>query len=84
MSNIEDAKAFIEKAAGYGSVLGLSTISELLIKLNNPQNDLDIIHVAGTNGKGSTCCFFEKYFVTGRIQGGGLYFTCCILRVGEI
>lgn len=60
MSNIEDAKAFIEKAAGYGSILGLSTISELLKKLNNPQDDLDIIHVAGTNGKGSTCCFLRN------------------------
>lgn len=34
--------------------LGLSQISELLNLLENPQNDLKFIHLAGTNGKGST------------------------------
>ena len=36
---------------------GLDTISKLLKSVGNPQADLKIIHVAGTNGKGSTCAF---------------------------
>ncbi len=35
-------------------VLGLDTIKELLNRLNNPHLQVPVIHVAGTNGKGST------------------------------
>lgn len=38
----------------FGINLGLERISTLLSKLGNPQNDLKFIHIAGTNGKGST------------------------------
>jgi dihydrofolate synthase/folylpolyglutamate synthase len=38
----------------FGSVLGLERIQELLRRLGNPQKDLKIIHIGGTNGKGST------------------------------
>ena len=50
----------MKKAAGYGSVLGLSSITELMRQLNNPQDRLQIIHVAGTNGKGSTITFLSN------------------------
>ncbi len=36
-----------------GSVYGLSRIKELLKRLDNPQKCMSIIHIAGTNGKGS-------------------------------
>ena len=41
-------------------VLELDNIKELTKKLDNPQNDLKFIHVAGTNGKGSVCAFLEN------------------------
>ena len=44
----------------FGSVLGLERIQELLKRLENPQKDLKIIHVAGTNGKGSVCRFIYR------------------------
>lgn len=37
--------------------LGLSRTRELLARLGNPQDALRFVHVAGTNGKGSTCSF---------------------------
>ncbi|MDI6687485.1 MAG: folylpolyglutamate synthase/dihydrofolate synthase family protein [Desulfobacterales bacterium] len=37
----------------FGIKFGLSTISDILKSLNNPQSDFSCIHVAGTNGKGS-------------------------------
>ncbi|MBF0454918.1 MAG: bifunctional folylpolyglutamate synthase/dihydrofolate synthase [Magnetococcales bacterium] len=40
-------------------VLGLSRVEQLLLALNSPQDDLQIIHVAGTNGKGSVIAFLE-------------------------
>ena len=44
----------------FGSILGLQRVSELLKRLGDPHKDLKYIHVAGTNGKGSTCKFIEK------------------------
>ncbi len=51
------ARAFIDESNKFGSKLGLETISELLRRLGNPQDKLKVIHVAGTNGKGSTTAF---------------------------
>lgn len=44
-------------------VLSLKNIKKLAEKLNNPQKDLKIIHVAGTNGKGSVCAFLESALI---------------------
>ena len=43
-----------------GVKLGLNHIKRFLHHLDNPQSDLNIIHVAGTNGKGSTCAYIES------------------------
>lgn len=45
---------------GRGSVLGLERVKELLEKLDNPQEKLKCIHVAGTNGKGSVCAIISS------------------------
>ncbi|MDD7601828.1 MAG: bifunctional folylpolyglutamate synthase/dihydrofolate synthase [Firmicutes bacterium] len=39
----------------FGSILGLERMNRLLELLGNPQEDLKVLHVAGTNGKGSIC-----------------------------
>lgn len=52
-----DAVAYINEPRWLTSRLGLDRIRELLKRLGNPQNDFAVIHVAGTNGKGSTCAF---------------------------
>ena len=41
------------------SRLGLESIGALCEKCKNPQDKLKFIHVAGTNGKGSTCAFLQ-------------------------
>ena len=43
----------IKEYRRFGSKLGLERMNALLERLGNPQNDLKVIHVAGTNGKGS-------------------------------
>jgi len=53
--NHNEAIDYIHLTYKFGSKLGLENISELMNKLDNPQNRLKFIHVAGTNGKGSTC-----------------------------
>ena len=44
----------------FGMVLGLERMETLLAKLGDPHKDLRVIHVAGTNGKGSVCRLLEQ------------------------
>ena len=44
----------------FGSVLGLDRIRTLLSRLGEPHKDLKVIHVAGTNGKGSVCRYIYE------------------------
>lgn len=46
--------------AGTGIRPGLERIRGLLERMDNPQEGLPVIHVAGTNGKGSTSCIIAS------------------------
>ena len=48
---------FLTGYARFGVNLGLSRIERLLTRLGNPQDRVPIVHVAGTNGKGSVCAY---------------------------
>lgn len=54
---------YIENTGKFGSRLGLENVSRLLDILGNPHRELRIIHVAGTNGKGSTCSFINSMLI---------------------
>jgi dihydrofolate synthase/folylpolyglutamate synthase len=54
----------------FGIKLGLDNISQLLDKLGNPQRQLRIIHIAGTNGKGSTAAALANIFKASGIKAG--------------
>ena len=53
----EEAMEYIEECNALGSIPGLESIERLTSYLNNPQDKLTFIHVAGTNGKGSVSAF---------------------------
>lgn len=55
-----NAEQKIAKFKRFGSVLGLERIKKLMELLGDPQEELGIIHVAGTNGKGSVCRFIYE------------------------
>lgn len=58
--NYKEAMAYIEELGSYGIVPGLGNITELCRRLGNPQDALRFVHVAGTNGKGSTIAFMAS------------------------
>lgn len=58
--NYQEALKYIEKSHKFGMRLGLENSFKLLELLGNPQDKLKFIHVAGTNGKGSTCSFISN------------------------
>ena len=51
----EEALDRIHSFQKFGSRLGLERMSRLMEHLGNPQESMRVIHVAGTNGKGSVC-----------------------------
>ena len=56
----EEAVTYIKEGVSPGSRPGLERVSRLLALLGDPQNELKIIHVTGTNGKGSVCTMLES------------------------
>ncbi|MEL6929736.1 MAG: folylpolyglutamate synthase/dihydrofolate synthase family protein [Cyanobacteria bacterium J06600_6] len=52
--------SLLEPFQRFGVHLGLDRISRLLADLGNPQLQFPIIHVAGTNGKGSVCAYLSS------------------------
>lgn len=52
-----DTLAYLQQGDWTQVHLGLERITTLLERLGNPQDAYPIVHVAGTNGKGSTCAF---------------------------
>ncbi|MCI9638839.1 MAG: bifunctional folylpolyglutamate synthase/dihydrofolate synthase [Emergencia sp.] len=55
-----DAISKISEFQKFGWVLGLERMNVLLEKLGNPHEDLKVLHVAGTNGKGSVCRYLYE------------------------
>ena len=58
----EEALDYIHSVSWKGSVPGLSRISALLDLMGHPERKCRFIHVAGTNGKGSTCAMLASIF----------------------
>jgi len=58
--NYEQALDFIHSTHKFGSKLGLHNIGVLLELMGNPHKKLKFVHVAGTNGKGSTVSFISS------------------------
>ena len=58
--NYPDALAYLGQTRHFGMKLGLESMHELARALGAPQDSLRFIHIAGTNGKGSTAAFCES------------------------
>lgn len=53
--------------------LGLERMEIILKAFNNPENSFECIHIAGTNGKGSTCAIIEKILLEDKRKVIGKY-----------
>lgn len=58
-SNVTDINSLLQPFQRFGVHLGLERIGRLLVDLGNPHHRVPIIHVAGTNGKGSVCAYLS-------------------------
>ena len=74
----EEAITYIKESTSPGTMPGLERVSRLLTLLGDPQNELKIIHVTGTNGKGSVCAMLESILDVRAIRQG-----CSRLPISE-
>jgi dihydrofolate synthase / folylpolyglutamate synthase len=65
-----DAIRFLYELRLFGLKLGLETTRELVERLGHPDRALRFIHVAGTNGKGSTCAILDAIYRAGGYRVG--------------
>ena len=80
--NINEVLDYIHSVCWKGMMPGLSRITQLLEKMGNPEKDLKFVHIAGTNGKGSTAAMTASIL---RKAGycTGLYTSPFIYQFGE-
>ena len=80
--NITEVLDYIHSVCWKGMMPGLERITTLLEKLGNPHKDLKFVHIAGTNGKGSTAAMTASIL---RKAGycTGLYTSPYIYQFGE-
>lgn len=77
-----EALKFIQKSGKFGSKLGLLNITNLMHELGDPQDKLRFVHVAGTNGKGSTALFISEILRSSGLKTG-LYTSPFIYEFNE-
>lgn len=82
MMTYEEALSYIHSVCWKGSKLGLERTRELLGKLGNPEKKLKFIHIAGTNGKGSTAAMLASILEEAGYKVG-LYTSPFINRFNE-
>ena len=78
----KEALDYIESIGHFGSKPGLSRVTELLEKLDNPQVGLKYVHVAGTNGKGS-CAAMTASVLKAAGYKTGLFTSPYLYRFNE-
>ena len=79
---LEQALAYLYDLQQYGIKFGLSSTSNLLERLGKPHQQLQAIHIAGTNGKGSTAAMLSAILVSAGYQVG-LYTSPHLVRFNE-
>lgn len=62
MENLE-ALEYIHSTIKFGVKLGLDNVKYLLALLGNPHKNIKFVHIAGTNGKGSTASFINNVLI---------------------
>jgi len=62
VTDYQQAIEFLYGLQVFGTKFGLENPRRLAELAGNPQNKLRFIHVAGTNGKGSTCAMLESMY----------------------
>ena len=80
--NVSKSVEALFARTAHGIQPGIDIITALLERLGNPHRDLKVIHVAGTNGKGSVCAMIESVLRASGLKTG-LYTSPHLFRFNE-
>ena len=80
--NYGQVSEYLSRAEAFGSIPGLSRIARLTDELENPQRGMPFVHIAGTNGKGSTAAYISEMLRAAGYRTG-LYTSPYIRGFGE-
>src|SRR5258707_6305972 len=78
----DEAIKFLYSLRMFGTKLGLENTFKLAALAGNPEEKLRFIHVAGTNGKGSTCAMLESIYRSAGLRVG-LFTSPHLVSFGE-
>ncbi len=79
---LPEAQDFLDSLAHFGMRFGLERMHRLLEALGHPERRFRVLHVAGTNGKGSTCAFAASMLRAHGLRVG-LYTSPHLVRFNE-
>ncbi|MBW2107811.1 MAG: bifunctional folylpolyglutamate synthase/dihydrofolate synthase, partial [Deltaproteobacteria bacterium] len=82
ISSLDDHLSALYRLRRFGIQLGLASIRRLMKGLGNPQDRYRVIHVAGTNGKGSVAAMVSSILVHAGLRVG-LYTSPHLVRFNE-
>jgi dihydrofolate synthase/folylpolyglutamate synthase len=80
--NYAEAIQFLSSLRVFGTTFGLENTLKLAALAGHPENQLRFIHVAGTNGKGSTCAMIESIYRAAGLRTG-LFTSPHLVAFGE-
>ena len=80
--NYREIVDYIEEIPKFTSKNPLDHTKALLKRLGDPQNQMQVIHVAGTNGKGSVCAYLNAMLLAGG-KKTGLFTSPHLVRINE-
>lgn len=78
----EEALQYIHSVCWMGTIPGLGRTRELLTRMGNPEKKLKFVHIAGTNGKGSTAAMTASILQKAGCRTG-LYTSPYLIRFNE-
>lgn len=80
--NYREIVDYIEEIPKFTSKNPLDHTKALLKCLGDPQNQMQVIHVAGTNGKGSVCAYLDSMLRAGGYKVG-LFTSPHLVKINE-
>ncbi|GEK90822.1 bifunctional folylpolyglutamate synthase/dihydrofolate synthase [Alkalibacterium kapii] len=80
--DMKDVIALVNTNRGNGKKESLNRMHTLLNKLNNPEKHLSFVHIAGSNGKGSTASFIAQVLTQANIKTG-VFTSPHLIKVNE-
>ena len=79
---VSDCDSFLNDIPRFTAKHGMEETKKFLTFLGNPDENMKIIHVAGTNGKGSVCCYMQSVLLKAGYRVG-LFTSPHLVRINE-